>query len=135
MFILGGFIACQPKSGSSEVESTPAASTEVAQINSLSAGEFKAKAEQKSGIVLDVRTPEEVSQGKIEGAQVLDFYAPNFADKALDLPKDQEIYIYCSAGVRSEQAAELLVQNGYTKVYHLNGGLGTWINQGFALSH
>ncbi|WP_268035479.1 rhodanese-like domain-containing protein [Algoriphagus sp. PAP.12] len=130
--LIGGMYACGPKSNSDQSQATT--ETPAGKVTSLSASDFKDKTDQNKGIILDVRTPQEVSQGKIAGAEVLDFYQPDFLNKVLELPKDKEIYIYCSAGVRSAQAAEMLIQNGYTKVYQLQGGLGPWVNQGYPLS-
>ncbi|MFN5335991.1 MAG: rhodanese-like domain-containing protein, partial [Bacteroidota bacterium] len=43
---------------------------------------------------------------------------------------DQEVYLYCAVGARSEEAARMLLQQGYTKVYHLQGGIQSWNQEG-----
>jgi rhodanese-related sulfurtransferase len=74
-----------------------------------------------------------VAQGKIEGALVIDYYSPNFLDQVSQISKDQELYLYCAVGARSEEAARLLVQQGYNKVYHLQGGIQGWSQEGMAV--
>jgi rhodanese-related sulfurtransferase len=74
-----------------------------------------------------------VAQGKIAGALEIDYYSPNFLDQVSQLAKDQELYLYCAVGARSEEAARLLIQQGYTKVYHLQGGIQAWSQQGMAI--
>ena len=125
--------ACQSPSSSggsqaaTETSSTAAGSSVV----TLTVQEFAAQSFK--GTILDVRTAGEVAQGKIEGALVIDYYSSNFLDQVSQLPKDQEVYLYCAVGARSEEAARLLVQQGYTKVYHLQGGIQGWSQEGMAV--
>ena len=116
------------KNGTQSTESSASQATVV----NLNAKEFAEKS--PSGTILDVRTPGEVAQGKIEGAVVIDFYQSDFMDRVSNISKDQEIYIYCAVGARSEEAARMLVQQGYTKVYHLQGGIQAWYQNGFPIS-
>ncbi|MFC3415730.1 rhodanese-like domain-containing protein [Algoriphagus hitonicola] len=106
----------------------------VAKVISLNSIDFQSKFQTGEGILLDVRTPAEINQGLLsKNAKIIDIYANDFSKRVLELPKDQKIYIYCSAGIRSEQAANFLIQNGYTQVFHLKGGLGDWTRNGLPL--
>jgi rhodanese-related sulfurtransferase len=60
----------------------------------------------------------------------IDFYSSDFLDQVNQISKDQEVYVYCAVGARSEEAARMLIQQGYTKVYHLQGGIQGWAQQG-----
>jgi rhodanese-related sulfurtransferase len=84
----------------------------------------------KNAIVLDVRTPGEVAEGVIEGAVVIDFYDPQFAQKVAKLDKSKEVYIYCRSGARSGSAMEVLKKEGFKKVTNLNGGILAWLRSG-----
>ena len=95
---------------------------------------FKDQIQKVEGIVLDVRTPNEIAQGKIGDATEIDFYEDDFIQKASKLPKDQPIYVYCAAGGRSSKAANMLLEQGFTKVYNLDGGIGSWNQNGFELN-
>ena len=123
------FISCESKK-----ESTDTGSLEPgkAAITNLEPSQFQEKS--ANGIVLDVRTPEEVASGKIPGSVAIDFYQDDFLAKATELPKDKEIFIYCAVGARSAEAAELLTQQGYTKVYHLSGGIRAWAGAGLPVT-
>jgi rhodanese-related sulfurtransferase len=125
--------ACQSpsSSGGSQAETASSSTTAAGSVVTLTVQEFAAQSFK--GTILDVRTAGEVAQGKIEGALVIDYYSPNFLDQVSQLPKDQEVYLYCAVGARSEEAARLLVQQGYTKVYHLQGGIQGWSQEGMAV--
>ncbi|MCH6201574.1 rhodanese-like domain-containing protein [Aquiflexum sp. LQ15W] len=100
-------------------------------VEEVDAVTFKNLLASGNGIVLDVRTPEEVAQGIIPDAYVIDIYQSGFEEKLQSLPKDKEVYVYCAVGGRSRQAADILLNNGFTKVYNLSGGIVDWKKNGF----
>ena len=67
---------------------------------------------------LDVRTPEEIADGKIEGAVELDFYHDNFKKKLAQLDKNDTYLVYCYSGNRSRQAAEMMLDMGFKNIYN-----------------
>ena len=73
--------------------------------------------------VYDVRGPDERDRGFIEGSIHLDRDA---VDHIKALPKDTPIAFYCAGGVRSQAAADSFLQEGFTKVFNLSGGLTAW---------
>lgn len=81
--------------------------------------------ENKDVVVVDVRTLDEYNEGHIEGAILI----PN--ETITDTPPEQlpdldaEILIYCRSGNRSQQAAEKLIDMGYTNIYDF-GGIIDW---------
>lgn len=95
----------------------------VKQVNSL---EFEKLLKDSSGTLLDVRTLGEFKNEHIDNAGQLNYYALDFRQKLLLLPKNQPIYLYCNTGYRSQKAAEILVENGYTEVYNLQHGIMEW---------
>uniref|UniRef100_UPI004047B93F rhodanese-like domain-containing protein n=1 Tax=Algoriphagus sp. TaxID=1872435 RepID=UPI004047B93F len=128
LLLLTGLYACQP---SSKTESSNTANPTQTASNSfvtLTAQEFATKS--PTGTVIDVRTSGEIAQGKIEGAVELDYYRGDFMDQVSQISKDQEVYLYCAVGARSEEAARMLIQQGYTRVYHLQGGIQAWSQEG-----
>ncbi|OOG76805.1 rhodanese-like domain-containing protein [Algoriphagus sp. A40] len=123
------FTSCESKKGSTDAS---ALEIEKATATNLDPVQFQEKS--ANGIILDVRTPEEVAAGKISGAITMDFQQSDFLAKVKELPKDQEIYIYCAVGGRSSKAAELFIQEGFTKVYHLSGGINAWAGAGLPVT-
>lgn len=64
--------------------------------------------------VIDVRTPEEVAAGYLEGALKFDFQGPNFATEISALDKSKDYVIYCRSGNRAGGAIDFMKQNGFT---------------------
>jgi len=79
-------------------------------------------------VILDVRTLQEYQEGHIPGAICI----PNEtigSEEIAKLPdKDQLILVYCRSGNRSKQAAQKLVQLGYTNVVEF-GGIRDWAGE------
>ena len=86
---------------------------------------MKMMQENEGYILLDVRTLEEYKEGHIKNAICI----PNetIDDTAVDTltDKDQLIFVYCRSGRRSKEAAQKLVDMGYTKIYDI-GGIIDW---------
>ena len=80
---------------------------------------------QEGYILLDVRTQEEYDQGHIPGAVVIpDTEIEARAEEVLP-DKDQLILVYCRSGRRSKNAAQILVELGYTNIKEF-GGIIDW---------
>lgn len=101
-------------------------------VTDLTPAEFASKSREE--ILIDVRTPSEIAQGKIDHSLAMDYSQDDFFEKVSQLPKDREIYLYCAVGGRSSKAGELLIQQGFTKVYNLKGGLTAWRDAGLPIS-
>lgn len=73
--------------------------------------------------VVDVRTPEEVAaSGTLEGATVIDFRAPDFADRAAAaLDPDRPVVLFCRSGNRAGRAAERLSALGFSDLLNAGG--------------
>lgn len=95
-------------------------------FENLGSTDFNVISKTNKGTILDVRTPSEYANGNIKGAGQLNFYALDFMKKLLLLPKDEPVYLYCNTGYRSKKAAEILSENGYTRVYNLGKGIMEW---------
>ncbi len=85
--------------------------------------------EDPDAILLDVRTPEEVAEGRLEGAIALDFLASDFEHQAMKLDPQKSYYVYCRSGKRSEQACLLLSRKGFEQVTNLQGGYLAWLQK------
>jgi len=84
-------------------------------------------------IVLDIRTPEEFSEGIIEGAMNIDFYASDFAAQLDSLDKDASYVVYCRSGTRSGQAMPTFRELGFADVSEIDGGIAAWYNEGLPI--
>ncbi|MEG0439273.1 MAG: sulfurtransferase TusA family protein [Solibacillus sp.] len=81
----------------------------------------------KSGIVLDVREAAEYAFGHVPGAISMPMGELEARMKELDM--DQEIYVICRTGTRSDMAAQTLSNAGYTKVYNVLPGMTGWTGE------
>jgi len=77
-------------------------------------------------ILLDVRTPEEWSQGSIEGATKINFFDSDFSDKLTQLDNSSPVLVYCKSGGRSAKATLILEKAGFNEVYNLLGGYNAY---------
>lgn len=91
----------------------------------ISQEEAKDMMAKEGCVIIDVRTREEYDSGHIPKAICI----PNESitdTKPADLPDpDQVILVYCRSGRRSKEAAEKLVNMGYTRIYEF-GGIIDW---------
>ncbi|MEX0812661.1 MAG: rhodanese-like domain-containing protein [Chitinophagales bacterium] len=113
-FIFSAFTACQNNEG----------------ISSISAQEFKEDWKDKQYTLLDVRSQGEFKEGYIKDAILIPVNSNDFKKKALELPKDKPIVIYCHAGPRANQAASVLQQEGFKNIYLLDGSFSAWQDAG-----
>ncbi|MFY0686999.1 MAG: rhodanese-like domain-containing protein [Cyclobacteriaceae bacterium] len=83
-------------------------------------------AKDQNAVIIDVRTAEEIQSGIIKGAMHIDVMGPEFAQKINELSKDKTYLMVCRSGNRSGSACGFMMQNGFTNVYNLSGGMMAW---------
>lgn len=106
---------------------TSAACTQAQQGTVLSVADFEKQiASQSEKVVLDVRTPSEYNGGHLTQAKLMNVNDSNFKQQLSTLQKDKPVYVYCAAGVRSNKAAKIMRQEGFTQVFELCGGIQAW---------
>ncbi len=69
--------------------------------------------------LLDVRTPLEVSRGKIDG--FINIPVDSLRERINEIPADKPVYVHCHSGLRSYIACRILSGLGYN-CYNLAGG-------------
>lgn len=79
------------------------------------------------GILLDVREQDEFFMAHIDGCRLLPL--SGWPDVATSLPKDEKYYVLCAAGVRSAHAGNWMLQNGFSDVTNIAGGMNSWLSQ------
>jgi rhodanese-related sulfurtransferase len=77
-------------------------------------------------IILDVRTSKEHHGGHIKGSELMDYSQPNFAQKIQSIDQEKTYLVYCRSGVRSSNAAKIMIASGISDVYNLAGGVMGW---------
>jgi len=96
-------------------------------VQNINQKEFAAVVQQQKAIVMDVRTPDEITDGFIKGTTLFaDVNGASFATQIDKLDKSKTYIVYCRSGARSSTAADIMIKNGFTKVYNLTGGISNW---------
>lgn len=110
-------------------ESGQAEEKVISEVNDISVEEvYEIISSNQDYIILDVRTPDEFKEGHIEGAILIPVL--ELDNRLGELPKDKPIITYCKIGIRSRNAANILVKNGFTQIYNM-GGILDWIDKGY----
>lgn len=86
----------------------------------------KLKQEHADFLLLDVRDQSEYDICNLGGKLIPLQELPNHVN---ELNRDQQIVVHCKLGGRSRRAAEFLVQQGFTNVHNLSGGIMAWIEK------
>ena len=81
---------------------------------------------EKTKHLIDVRTPEEYSEGHINGAKNVNWNSSNFASELNQLDRNTPLFLYCLSGGRSGNAMLKAKDMGFKKIYGLNGGIMSW---------
>jgi rhodanese-related sulfurtransferase len=98
----------------------------------ISARDAKALLDGNKNIyLLDVRTPQEYSQGRLAGSVLIPI--GEFERRIREVPKNKTIIVYCAVGSRSKPVANFLSQQGYKDVYNMTDGIVGWYRNGFPI--
>lgn len=81
-------------------------------------------------LLIDVRTPQEFSEGNIEGALLIPVDELSSRLDEIEAYKDKPVLVYCRSGNRSVTASNILIENGFTDVHNLLTGYNGWVNRG-----
>lgn len=82
-------------------------------------------------LLVDVRTPAEMAQGMLPGAQGVPMHLVPL--KVDEWRNRQKIVVYCRTGARSAQVCAFLQQQGINQVVNLRGGIVDWYRRGLPI--
>ena len=92
-------------------------------VKQLSAPELKTMIERDEVTLFDVRPQDERAIARIVAARSLDAAGQEYL---LGLDRNTPIAFHCHHGIRSQEAAQQLLREGFRNVYNLKGGLDAW---------
>ncbi|OUV40832.1 MAG: rhodanese-like domain-containing protein [Methanobacteriota archaeon] len=96
----------------------------------------EAISEDNGGFLLDVRTTSEWEQdGYIENATLIPHTQLESREGELPQDKDSLILLYCRSGNRSQDAAQTLVDMGFTNLIELESGITGWKEAGMPVMY
>lgn len=96
---------------------------------------YKAINEKKDVVILDVRTAGEFVRGHIEGSLNIPVDDIPSQVTAAITDKNKIIYVYCFSASRSDVAADIMTQLGYTNVFSMTSGILMWKSKQYPLVH
>lgn len=80
-------------------------------------------------VILDVRNQTEYVTGHIRNAKLIPLF--QLSANLSELNVADEILVYCRSGIRSTNASQILVANGFLHVYNMAGGILGWEAEGY----
>ncbi|UUX93059.1 MBL fold metallo-hydrolase [Methanoplanus endosymbiosus] len=104
---------------------------DTAHIPQLSAHEVDEKINSDGFLLMDVRSPEEFSEGHILGA--VNVPAMDVRERFTEFDPEIPVICMCRTGHRSSLACSLLKQRGFTEVYNAAGGFTGYLSAGFSV--
>jgi phage shock protein E len=126
------FFSCAQNSAKKEVKDSETTVVQTKQVVALiSPNDLQSKLGDIQ--LIDVRRPEEYAAGHIEGSNNINFLGADFMGQMSKFDKNKEIYVYCRSGKRSSNAAAKLKEQGFTKIYDLQGGIINWEKNNFKI--
>ena len=89
---------------------------------------YQLLAERPDVFLLDVRTPGEYREVRLEGAKLIPI--DQLLRRMQEVPKNRPILVYCAVGSRSSQVVGYMARTGFPEVYNLYGGIYAWGKNG-----
>ena len=86
--------------------------------------------EGKDLVLIDVGSQGDFAEVHVPGSISLPLNT-NFPVEIKKMSKGKTYVLICPTGRRSLRAAEVMMENGFEKVYNLKGGITDWIRHGF----
>jgi rhodanese-related sulfurtransferase len=74
--------------------------------------------------IIDVRTPQEFAAGRVPGS--VNIPIDQLALRVDEIPTDRPVVLTCRSGRRSGNGVDLLEDDGFTNVSHMEGGMRAW---------
>jgi thiosulfate sulfurtransferase len=90
----------------------------------ISCDDAQQKLADGSAVLVDIRDPAAFAAGHVPGA--LHLSNQNVQDFVQNSDPDRPVLVMCYHGHSSQNAAQFLVQQGFTQVFSVDGGFERW---------
>jgi rhodanese-related sulfurtransferase len=94
---------------------------------------IKLNAHNSDFFLLDLRPPEKVTTTKFGDSIHLDYNDKTFDDELEKLDRNKIYFVFCTRGLKSNIAVEMMEDLGFKEIYGLAGGLIAWQKKGYKL--
>ena len=78
---------------------------------------------EKDALLLDIRTKDEYEEKNIQNSINIQLHDLLYNIDEIEAYKDKPVVVYCRSGHRSITACNLLLMEGFTKLYNLEKGI------------
>ena len=125
LFLIYGLAACQSNSNkTSNEESALSIRKEISVQQAYE--KIMNHNENPNLVVIDVRTPQEYEQVRLQNSILINYRDPNFKMEISKLDKNKTYIVHCRSGKRSGKACEIMQEMGFKEVYNVAGGILQW---------
>ncbi|WP_301100617.1 rhodanese-like domain-containing protein [Propionivibrio sp.] len=101
--------------------------------NSLNSTQATLLINREDAQIVDVREPDEYSAGHLPESRNIPAGRLEERASELDKFKDKPLILICQSGSRSTGACKQLMNLGFTRAHHLEGGINAWRAAGLPL--
>lgn len=91
-------------------------------VKTINGSEALLMHDSKNATFIDVRTPVEIADGKLQGAIEANVTSQGFKQEISNLDKSQPYVVYCRSGMRSARACRIMEKEGFTNLTNVKGG-------------
>ncbi len=103
-------------------------------IGACSVQELRDRLETSTPFLLDVRDiRNRHAAGHIGNSRHI--YVGELHEHLSEIPKNEDIFVYCDAGYKGSLAASVLARHNYQNVTNVLGGMTAWKQVGFPIEH
>ena len=88
---------------------------------------------RNGALMVDVRETDEVAALAYDVENIINVPLSVISTRLSEIPKDKQLVIACRSGNRSKKAAAILMENGFTNLVNLDGGMMAWQAKDFAV--
>ncbi len=84
----------------------------------------------EESMLVDIREWPEIEEVSVDTSRLLIQPVSMIVDSLNSLPRDKSLVLLCAHGERSVDIVHLLINNGFDRVYNLDGGMEAWEDSG-----
>ena len=97
----------------------------------ITGDEAKRVIDTEDVILLDVRAEDEYNEAHIEGATLIP--VSELSNRTQELNKSKKIVVYSESGHNGTIASDILIEDGFERVYNVLGGINEWEERGYTV--
>lgn len=94
------------------------------EINVITPAELENKLLKENIVILDVREPDEFTEGHIPIA--ISIPLGDLPNRTNEVEKTKDVYVICRSGARSDFATKILLNNGFNNITNVVPGMMNW---------